>query len=559
MLRMMKKALSLSTIHRKCFVSSRRAVSTRNEPVYEFEAGSKIRQDVLEAIQKVEKTTQDIPIIVGGERIYTEDVRYQVSPYNHQLKIAKYCYASPEIINDAIENALSVRAEWERRPVEDRTQIFLKAADMIAGERRAEILAATMVGQAKSIVQAEIDAGPELVDFYRFNAQYAMDMVAQQPISPNPDSLTNTTEYRGLEGFVAAISPFNFTAIGGNLAGSPAMVGNVVLWKPSDTAMLSNYLVYQILVECGLPPGVIQFIPADGPAFGDTVTSSEHLAGINFTGSVPTFTRLWQQVGANLSKYRTFPRLGGECGGKNFHFINSGDINSIVNGTIRSAFEFSGQKCSACSRAYIAESLWPEFKKALLQAHGDIKVGEPKDLKIFTSAVIDAAAFKRIKASIDHARSSPDIDVLAGGKCDDSVGYFVQPTILVTKDPHEKTMEEEIFGPVLTCYIYKDSEYKTVLQMIDETSPYGLTGSIYSSDEEMVEEAKRVLRNAAGNLYINDKSTGSVVAQQWFGGARKSGTNDKPGGPHYLLKWVSPVVVKRSFQPLNDWAYPSMK
>nr|XP_039267178.1 delta-1-pyrroline-5-carboxylate dehydrogenase, mitochondrial-like [Styela clava] len=535
-----------------------RSISVQNEPIYDFTPGSKERQDVLDALKLVESRVEDIPIVIGGEHVKTNDIHYQVSPYNHKQKIAKFCYASSDLINKAIENCLSVRAEWERKPVEDRVQIFLKAADKIAGEKRAEVLATTMAGQGKSIIQAEIDAGPELVDFFRFNAKYALDMVQEQPISPSPDVYTNTTEYRGLEGFVAAISPFNFTAIGGNLAGSPAMMGNVVLWKPSDTAMLSNWTVYKILEECGLPPGVIQFLPADGPIFGDTITASEHLAGMNFTGSVPTFSRLWKQVGENLHKYRTFPRLGGECGGKNFHFIKSGDLENIVNGTIRSAFEYSGQKCSACSRAYIAESMWPKVKEALVEAQKKLKIGNPSDLSVFSSAVIDGNSFERIRSYLEHAHQSPDIEVLAGGTCDDSKGYFVQPTILLSKNPDEKLMKEEIFGPVLTCYVYKDSDYKDVLKLIDSTSPYALTGSIFCDDETVIDEAKEVLRNATGNLYINDKSTGSVVAQQWFGGARKSGTNDKPGGPYYLVKWVSPVVVKRTFQPLKDWSYPSM-
>jgi len=535
-----------------------RLLSVQNEPVYSFEPGSKIRQDVQESLQSVLSSTKDIPIVIGGEEIYDGDVHYQVSPFNHQTKIAAFRYASEDMINAAINNALSARREWEAKPIADRAQILFKAADVFATEKRAEILSTTMAGQGKSIVQAEIDAGPELIDFFNFNAQYALDLQHSQPINPDP-TIENTIEYRGLEGFVAAISPFNFTAIGGNLAATPALMGNVVLWKPSDTAMLSNYLVYEVLRDCGLPPGVIQFLPADGPTFGDTITSSEHLAGINFTGSVPTFTRLWQQVGANLPNYRTFPRVNGECGGKNYHFVHSSaDVESVINGSIRSAFEFGGQKCSACSRAYIPKSLWPSIKEGLIEKQKAIKLGGADDLSVFLSAVIDHTAFKRIKSYLDHAKTSNEVTVVAGGNCDDSVGYFVEPTICQVQDPHDKLMSEEIFGPVLTCYVYDDDNYMEILDLINTTSPYALTGSIFAQDESVVQQAKAILRDSAGNMYLNDKSTGSVVAQQWFGGARKSGTNDKPGGPHYVLRWVSPQAIKRSKVPLTQWKYPSM-
>nr|XP_002126896.1 delta-1-pyrroline-5-carboxylate dehydrogenase, mitochondrial [Ciona intestinalis] len=555
MLRLKSSLLKLSRF------TSARCMSSNlvNEPIYSFTPGSKERNEVQEALKIVESKTEDVPIVIGGEELWTNDVHYQVSPYNHKQRIAKFSYASADMINNAIENSISVRAEWDSKPLADRAQILFKAADIFANEKRSEILATTMAGQAKNVVQAEIDAGPELIDFFRFNAQYALDLEHQQPLNPDPN-IVNSVKYRGLEGFVAAISPFNFTAIGGNLAGTPALMGNVVLWKPSDTAMLASWLVYKVLRECGLPPGVIQFIPADGSTFGNTITSSEHLAGINFTGSVPTFTKLWQQVGANLTKYKTFPRLAGECGGKNFHFVHSSaDVDSVVNGTIRSAFEFGGQKCSACSRAYIPKSLWGKVKQGLVEKHKEIKLGNPDDFSIFLSAVIDKPSYERNKTYLDHAKASSNIEVLAGGNCDDSVGYFVQPTIVECKDPKDKMMQEEIFGPVLSCYVYDDADYKEILKLINSTSSYGLTGSVFSKDESVIEEASSVLRNSAGNFYINDKSTGSVVGQQWFGGSRKSGTNDKPGSPHYVLKWVSPQAVKRSKVPLKEWKYPSMK
>ncbi|XP_040279109.1 delta-1-pyrroline-5-carboxylate dehydrogenase, mitochondrial isoform X1 [Bufo bufo] len=535
------------------------AAEVKNEPILEFKHGSPERAALQKALQDLKGKTEEIPCVVGGEEVWTKDVRYQLSPFNHSHKVAKYCYADKDLLNRAINAALSARKEWDLKPVEDRAQIFFKAADLISGPRRAEVLAKTMVGQGKTVIQAEIDAAPELIDFFRFNAKFALQLQHEQPISV-PIS-TNTMVYRGLEGFVAAVSPFNFTAIGGNLAGAPALMGNVVLWKPSDTAMLSNYAVYKILLEAGLPPNIIQFVPADGPVFGDTVTSSEHLSGINFTGSVPTFRRLWKQVSENLERYRTFPRLAGECGGKNFHFVHkSADVESAVNGVIRSAFEYSGQKCSACSRLYVPDSLWPQIKARLMEEHGKIKVGNPADdFSTFMSAVIDEKSFRRIQGWIKHARGSPNLTVLAGGKCDDSVGYFVEPTIIESKDPKEKIMSEEIFGPVLTLYVYPENKYKEVLQLIDSTSPYALTGAVFAQDKNAVQEATAALRNAAGNFYINDKSTGAVVAQQPFGGSRASGTNDKPGGPHYILRWTSPQVIKETHVPLNEWQYPYMQ
>uniref|UniRef100_F7AGU5 Multifunctional fusion protein n=1 Tax=Callithrix jacchus TaxID=9483 RepID=F7AGU5_CALJA len=512
-----------------------------------------------QALKDLKGRTEAIPCVVGDEEVWTSDVQYQVSPFNHGHKVAKFCYADKGLLNKAIEAALAARKEWDLKPIADRAQIFLKAADLLSGRHRAEILAKTMVGQGKTVIQAEIDAAAELIDFFRFNAKFAVELEGEQPLSVPPS--TNSTVYRGLEGFVAAISPFNFTAIGGNLAGAPALMGNVVLWKPSDTAMLASYAVYRILREAGLPPNIIQFVPADGPLFGDTVTSSEHLCGINFTGSVPTFKHLWKQVAQNLDRFHTFPRLTGECGGKNFHFVHrSADVDSVVSGTLRSAFEYGGQKCSACSRLYVPQSLWPQIKRRLLEEHGRIKVGDPaEDFGTFFSAVIDAKSFGRIKKWLEHARSSPSLTILAGGKCDDSVGYFVEPCIVESKDPQEPIMKEEIFGPVLTVYVYPDDKYKETLQLVDSTTSYGLTGAVFSQDKDVVQEATKVLRNAAGNFYINDKSTGSVVGQQPFGGARASGTNDKPGGPHYILRWTSPQVIKETHKPLGDWGYAYMQ
>ncbi|XP_066493338.1 delta-1-pyrroline-5-carboxylate dehydrogenase, mitochondrial [Tiliqua scincoides] len=537
----------------------RAPVEVVNEPVLQFMAGSPERAALQKALSDLKGKTEAIPCIVGGKEVWTADVRYQVSPYNHSHRVAKYCYADKALLNNAIEAALAARREWDLRPVQDRAEIFFKAADMLSGPRRAEVLAKTMIGQAKTVIQAEIDAAAELIDFFRFNAKYAVELEGQQPLSVPPS--TNSMVYRGLEGFVAAVSPFNFTAIGGNLAGAPALMGNVVLWKPSDTALLSSYAVYKILLEAGLPPNIIQFVPADGPIFGDTVTASEYFCGLNFTGSVPTFKRLWKQVSENLDRYHTFPRLAGECGGKNFHFVHSSaDVPSVVNGTLRSAFEYGGQKCSACSRLYAPDVLWPRIKGELLEQHQKIKVGDPaEDFGTFFSAVIDDKAFGRIKKWIKHAETSPILSILAGGRCEDKVGYFVEPCIIETKDPKDPIMQEEIFGPVLTVYVYPEKQYKDVLQLIDSTSLYGLTGAVFAQDKSVIAEATKLLRNAAGNFYINDKSTGSVVAQQPFGGARISGTNDKPGSPQYLLRWTSPQAIKETHTPLGDWRYPYMQ
>ncbi|KAL7843258.1 hypothetical protein AOLI_G00247700 [Acnodon oligacanthus] len=534
------------------------AVEVKNEPILGFKEGSKERAELEKALKDLNGKTEEIPCVIGDEQVWTKDIRYQLSPFNHSHKVAKFCYADKELLNKAILASVAARREWDLKPVADRAQILFKAADTISGPKRAEVLAKTMIGQGKTVVQAEIDAAAELIDFFKFNAKHAIELEQQQPL--DSDGSTNTMVYRGLEGFIAAIAPFNFTAIGGNLAGTPALMGNVVLWKPSDTAMSASYAVYKILRESGLPPNIIQFVPADGPVFGDTITSSEHLAGINFTGSVPTFKRLWKQVAQNLDIYRNFPRVAGECGGKNFHFVHkSADVHSVVTGTIRSAFEYGGQKCSACSRMYVPDSLWPQIKQDLLAIHKQIKLGDPvEDFGTFFSAVIDDKSFARIKGWLNHAKTSPNLTVIAGGNGDDKKGYYVEPTIIETKDPQDKIMNEEIFGPVLTVYVYPENDYKKVLKLIDRTSPYALTGAVFAQDKAIVAEAAKVLRNAAGNYYVNDKSTGSIVAQQPFGGSRASGTNDKPGGPHYILRWTSPQVVKEAHVPLTEWKYSYM-
>ncbi|XP_022090429.1 delta-1-pyrroline-5-carboxylate dehydrogenase, mitochondrial-like isoform X2 [Acanthaster planci] len=510
------------------------------------------------ALNRLGSTVLEIPCVIGGEEIFTDDVQTEVSPFDHSHKLASVHYGNKELINKAIQAALSARTDWEARPLEDRVQIFLKAADLISTKYRADLVAAVMLGQAKTTLQAELDIVCELADFYRFHGQYALDLINVQPLSTEESS--NSMLYRGLEGFVAAVSPFNFTAIGGNLAGTPAMMGNTVVWKPSPACCFSSYKVYEILREAGVPDGVINFIPAPATVFGDTITASPDLAAVAFVGSTKTFQHLWKQVGQNLDIYKTFPRLIGECGGKNYHLIHpSADIDTVVNCTVRSAFEFGGQKCSACSRMYVPESLWSKVKEGMLEIHKQIKIGPPSDFSSFYSAVIDAAAFDKIKSYLDYARTSPSVKTLAGGNCDKSKGYFVEPTIYETNDLNDKLMKEEIFGPVVTVYVYPDNTFSETAEMISKSSAYGLTGAIFARDSEVTETTANLLRDSAGNFYINDKSTGSVVGQQPFGGGRLSGTNDKAGGALYIQRWVSPQSVKQTHKPITEWRYPSME
>lgn len=490
--------------------SLRRMVA--NEPMLNYAPGSPERRALYESVAKIQSTVEEIPLVIGGQEIFDAEIKQQVSPYDHQKVLANYRWASESQLNDAMNAAMAVRKEWERTNIEDRAAIFFKAADLLADQYRAEICARTMAGQAKNAWQAEIDAACELIDFFRFNAHYALEQEKSQPLSPDMPAIHNACKYRGLEGFVAAIAPFNFTAISGNLAGTPAMMGNVVLWKPSDTCVSSSWLIFKILVECGLPKDIIQFVPADGPVYGNAITNSPDLAAINFTGSVPTFEWLWSAVGKNISNYKGFPKLVGECGGKNYHFMHpSGDVGSMVAGTIRSGFEYSGQKCSACSRCYIPESKWEAVKAGLLDIHAQVKLGRADQPETFVSAVIDDKSFARNAHWLDVAKNDPELTVIAGGNYDDSVGYFIDPTIIQTSNMDNPIMATELFGPVVTCYVYPDKEWKSVLEKIPETSPYALTGGIYVKDEEAKAYTIDALRESAGNFYVNDKSTGSVV------------------------------------------------
>ncbi|EEB10562.1 delta-1-pyrroline-5-carboxylate dehydrogenase, putative [Pediculus humanus corporis] len=517
--------------------------SVQNEPVLGYLPNSDERKELEKKLKKYSENVEEVPIVIGCSELRTKNVKYQVMPHNFNHKIAKFYYADKEMIEKAIQTAVCAQKEWESNTtLEERIKIWNNAAHMMATCYRQDLNAATMLGQSKTVIQAEIDSAAEL------------EALKYQPISTDPDVTLNSMRYRGLEGFVAAVSPFNFTAIGGNLAYTPALMGNSVLWKPSDTALLSNWIIFKICREAGVPPGVVNFVPADGPVFGDAITASSHLAGINFTGSVPTFNRLWTQVGQNISKYKNFPRLIGECGGKNYHFVHcTACVQSVVNGTIRSAFEFCGQKCSACSRMYVPESLWCDIKQGLIETLKSLKIGEPTDFKNFAGAVIDKKAYDRIVGYINHAKGSPNLEIIAGGKHDDKKGYFIEPTIIETKDPQDKIMHEEIFGPVLTVYVYKDNCLEQTMKLVSETSPYALTGAVFAEDMDFLSYALEYFRNTAGNFYLNDKSTGSVVGQQPFGGARLSA-----GGPHYVLRWSSPQSVKETFVPLTEVKYPYM-
>lgn len=528
-----------------------------NEPFTDF-ANPDVKAKLKDALDTVNADCPDVPIVIGGQEYRTDDVQYQLCPYNHSKKVAKFYHADKNLIEKAIENALINKDRWANMSYDARSRVMMRAASLVASKYRYEVIARCIVGQGKTAIQADIDSIAELVDFLRFNVEYGKTIMQGPPLH-NPEHILNSVTMRPLEGFVAAITPFNFSAIGGNLATAPALMGNVVLWKPSPTAMSSNYHFLQILQESGVPDGIIQYVPSDGPDFGDAICASPDLAGVTFTGSSAVFETIWKNVGDNIRNFRTFPKVVGETGGKNYHFIHpKADVDSVVNGTIRSAYEYQGQKCSAVSRMYVPDTLWPEIKDKLVAEIGKLKQGSAEEYSTFLSAVIDRKSFDKIKWYLDHAKESPDFDVLAGGTCDDSVGYFVAPTLVQSHDPKGKLMSEEIFGPVLTAYVYPADDVEGALDLVESTSRYGLTGAIFSSDREFINHASQKLINTAGNFYINDKSTGSVVAQQPFGGARGSGTNDKAGALSYLAKWTSPMSVKESLIPLPHWSYPYM-
>lgn len=528
-----------------------------NEPILDYltSADTAHRRELEQELKHFQEHLQEIPIVIGGKKYHTNEVKYQRIPFDHHEKVSQFYYANNELILKAADCAFEARKDWDLVPVARRLELFERAASLVSGKYRAKLNAATMLGQAKTVQQAELDSAAELADFFRFNAHFMRQLMDIQPKST--DTETNSTEFRALDGFVAAISPFNFTAIGGNLASSPVMMGNCVVWKPSDTAMLSNYLVFKLLQEAGFPDGVINFVPSKGYDFGRAITSRPTLAGINFTGSLRTFRWLWSEVGLNIRRYNSFPRLVGECGGKNFHLVHeSANLDTVVSQTIRSAFEYSGQKCSACSRLYVPANLWPQIRDQMVCiAKEKLKLGPATDYATYLSAVIDNVAYRRIKDYIDYAKDNPNdnLTIICGGDTNDEVGYYISPTIIETKNPYDRLMMDELFGPVLTVYVYPEVEpIDKVLEIIDE-NPFALTGAIFAQDESFIQYARDKLRLSAGNLYINDKSTGSVVGQQPFGGARLSGTNDKAGSMHYLMRWANQLTVKRTTKKLVNY------
>lgn len=528
-----------------------------NETVRAYQAGSAEKKSLKAKLAQMAAEEIEIPLIIGGQEIKTGNLVEMTAPHDHQLKLGRYHKAGEKEVKMAIESALEARRTWAEMPWEHRASIFIKAADLLSGPWRDTVNVATMLGQSKTVFQAEIDSACELIDFWRFNVQYMTELMDNQPISS--PGVWNRVEYRPLEGFVFAVTPFNFTSIAGNLPTAPAMVGNVVLWKPASSAVYSAYYLMRLLQEAGVPDGVINFIPGSGSQVGNPVMASPDIAGIHFTGSTPVFQGMWKTVGETIAEKKSYPRIVGETGGKDFIFVHvSSKLDELVTAAIRGGFEYQGQKCSAASRMYIPESLWPAFKEKYVAEVAQIKMGSPEDFTNFMTAVIDQGAFNDIKAYIDYAKESSEAEILTGGGCDDSKGYFIEPTTIVTTNPRFKTMEEEIFGPVLSIYVYEDDKFDETLTLCDTTSPYALTGAIFAQDRHAIVKMSNALRNAAGNFYINDKPTGAVVGQQPFGGGRASGTNDKAGSAMNLLRWMTVRAIKETMVPAADWRYPFM-
>jgi len=528
-----------------------------NEPNLEFRPGSPEKKALKLKIDELKAQQFEIPVIIGGKEIKTGDTEALRCPHDHSLQLGVYHKAGAKEVGMAVEAALEARKEWAEMPWEHRAAVFLRAAELLAGPWRTTLNAATMIGQSKTAYQAEIDAASEMVDFWRFNAHYMAEIMGQQPASS--PGVWNRLEYRPLEGFVFAVTPFNFSSIAGNLPSAPALVGCVALWKPASSAVYSAYFIMKLLEEAGLPPGVINFIPGSGRQVGDPVLANPDLAGIHFTGSTPVFQGMWKTVGENLSKMKYYPRIVGETGGKDFIFAHhTADVDALVVAALRGAFEYQGQKCSAASRMYIPKSIWSAFKEKYVAEVGKIKMGSPEDFTNFMGAVIDKGAFKTITEYIDHAIASEEAEIITGGTYDDSKGWFIQPTTIVTTNPGFKTMQEEIFGPVLTIFVYDDEKLDETLELCDTTSLYALTGAVFARDRAAVVKMSDRLRDTAGNFYINDKPTGAVVGQQPFGGGRASGTNDKAGSGMNLMRWLSARTMKETLVSPKDWRYPFM-
>ena len=529
-----------------------------NEPIKEYRSNSPEKLSLKNKINELKSEVLDIPIIINGQEIRTGETGECVMPHNHKHVLAKYHKAGEKEVKMAIDNLLETWKTWSNTSLKNRIEIFQNMADLLQGPYRDLINASTMLGQSKNAFQAEIDSACELIDFFNFNCEYLYNIHKQQP-KFSPDGMKNSTEYRSLEGFVFAVTPFNFTSIAANLSCAPALLGNVALFKPASSCVYSGYFLMKLFKEAGLPDGVINFIPGPGSKIGKQVLDHPDLAGIHFTGSTAVFQTMWSTVGNNIKKYKSYPRIVGETGGKDFILAHkSSNKDGLRTAMVRGAFEYQGQKCSAASRCYIPKEIWEDIKDSYVEDVNSIKMGDVEDFTNFMNAVIDEASFDNIASYIEHAKKAPDAEIITGGGYDKSKGYFVEPTTILTTNPHFKSMEEEIFGPVLTIYIY-DESWEDVCKLVDSTSPYALTGAIFADDEEALRKGKDLLKHSAGNFYINDKPTGAVVGQQPFGGSRASGTNDKAGAPANLLRWTSQRTVKQTFDPPTDYKYPFME
>ncbi|WKN45627.1 L-glutamate gamma-semialdehyde dehydrogenase [Tunicatimonas pelagia] len=529
-----------------------------NEPIYDYAPGTSEREALQATLTALQSQQVEVPLYIGSEQITTDVKKSLNPPHNHQHVLGHYYEGDASHVEQAINAALGAKYAWENMAWEQRASIFLKAAELIAGKYRYQMNAATMLAQSKTAHQSEIDAVCEIIDFLRFNVKYMTEIYEQQP-PISPKGVWNRVEQRPLEGFIFAITPFNFTAIAGNLPAAPAMMGNTVVWKPAETQIYSANLLMQIFREAGVPDGVINLINVDGPVAGEVVFNHPDFAGLHFTGSTKVFKQLWQTIGNNIDSYRSYPRIVGETGGKDFIIAHpSADAKAVATAIVRGGFEFQGQKCSAASRVYIPNNLWDEIKGYMLEDIEQIKMGDVADFQNFMSAVISEVAFDRIAQYIDNAKNDPMVEVIAGGEYDKSQGYFIQPTVLVAQEPKYTTMCEEIFGPVVTIYVYQAERFEETLELVDQTSPYALTGAVFAQDRYALQQATQKLRHSAGNFYINDKPTGAVVGQQPFGGARGSGTNDKAGAALNLLRWVSPRTIKETFDPPTNFRYPFM-
>lgn len=538
-------------------MSSFKVPAPRNEPIRDYLPDSQETRSLKSCLKEMSGERVDIPCIIGGKEVRTGKTKKVVMPHRHQHVLAEFHIASPEHLDQAVQAALRAKEDWENLPWKDRVSVFLKAADLLAGPYRDLLNASTMLGQSKNVFQAEIDSACELIDFFRFNSSYYEDILSHQPFSP--PGVWNRMEYRPLEGFIFAVTPFNFTSIAANLAAAPALVGNTVVWKPSDTQMLSAYYTMKLFKEAGLPDGVINLVGADGPQSGETLLPNRDLAGVHFTGSTKTFQTIYQSIGKNIPHYRSYPRIVGETGGKDFIFAHpSADSSALCTAMIRGAFEYQGQKCSAASRAYIPKSIWSELKQRLVSETKTVQVGDVQDFSCFMNAVIDRRAYTKITGYIERAKASQEASVICGGESSDQEGFFIQPTIVEANHPKYESMVQEIFGPVLTVYPYEDRQIDEMLKVCDQSTEYGLTGAIFANDRKAISSLEKVLRYSAGNFYINDKPTGAVVGQQPFGGARGSGTNDKAGSPLNLYRWISPRTIKETLIPPTEYRYPHM-